>query len=69
MVKPIVRHTAQLRRTQLVLMAVTVALLVVVIILTLAGCNKRTPPNSTVHNGQVAPMATSSPDNCSSCHS
>jgi len=50
------------------MLIITLALLA-----TLAGCDKkRTPDNKTVHQGMsavVRPMASASPDNCSSCHS
>ena len=74
MTKPIIRSTVQLRRTLLATSAVTMALLIVLLAVTLAGCDKkRVPDNKTVHNGQgvsrVMPLASSSPDNCSSCHS
>lgn len=74
MTKPVIRSTVQLRRTLLAASAVSMTLLIVLLAVTLAGCDKkRVPDNKTVHNGQrvsrVVPLASSSPDNCSGCHS
>lgn len=67
MTKPLIQHTVQLRRVLLTASAVTLALLIALVALTVS--DRHTPPSTPVHNGQAAPMATSSPDNCSSCHS
>lgn len=67
MVKPVVQHTMQVRRALLTASAVTMAMLVVLLVVTIASCTKRTPDDKTVHQGLTQPMTTSSPDNCSGC--